>query len=249
MEDKKTIAERLREIENMDGCDVMRVVRASGWEKPPCVSSGDTCTECSTKILLRLADAIETELNTSKSRELPEDIEWPRFEDGELVKFGDEFLNTKGNTATVTRIALSEKHFTINKGQGRICKTYGNRIKRPEPEVLDADGVPVKVGDTVWFPREKEPLFVNRIHPSGQLDLTYELGGWGGFGFVLPSEVTHRKPDTQEAIDDDATVPAAVYCVRHGLVESDTDVDDATLLELHILDLLARQRKLLGGEQ
>ena len=58
-----------------------------------------------------------------------------------------------------------------------------------------------------------------------------------------------KESDTQEAIEDDATVPAATYCVRHGLVESDTDVDDATLLELHILDLLRRQRKLLGGER
>lgn len=31
----------------------------------------------------------------------------------------------------------------------RLYGSYGERVKRPAPKALDADGVPIKVGDTV----------------------------------------------------------------------------------------------------
>ena len=41
-------------------------------------------------------------LNPSKSRELPEGIQWPRFTDGEPVKFGDEVDGIEGKCSTRT---------------------------------------------------------------------------------------------------------------------------------------------------
>lgn len=239
---------------------------------------------------------------------LPEGVVWPRFEDGEPVGFGDLYVNADGNRSEVQYIGFKPNGFKVNKGQKRNeWKAYGEPVKRPEPEVLDADGVPIKVGDTLYNDRgtafrvdrlkslgntikltcikecaefsldpstltHQAPVLdadgvpikvgdtvwygddcrcvVERIYRQNGdtlLDLYVCEAIWN-WNNVKPAEVTHRKPDTQEAIDADATVPAAVYCVRHGLVESDSDVDDATLLERHILDLLARQRKLLGGE-
>lgn len=66
---------------------------------------------------------------------------------------------------------------------------------------------------------------------------------------ALEREYTPKECDSFEKIEADATIPAATYCVRNGLVYSDTDVDGATLCEMHIRDLLRRQRELLGGEQ
>ena len=57
----KTIAEGLREIENMRGCDSVRIARALGWEEPSCRDSDAKCLECANEILRRLADAIEAE--------------------------------------------------------------------------------------------------------------------------------------------------------------------------------------------
>ena len=45
----------------------------------------ETCRGCMTRMMTAIADRIDAE------RALPEGVEWPRFEDGELVKIGDEF--------------------------------------------------------------------------------------------------------------------------------------------------------------
>lgn len=181
---------------------------------------------------------------------LPEDIVWPRFEDGEPVGFGDLYVNANGDRSEVQYIGFKPDGFKVNKGQKRnVWKAYGEPVKRPEPEVLDADGVPIKVGDTVWDSKGESHKVVE-INVVDDVEQLIWCGKrlHGMKVFHIANEVTHRKPDTQEAIDADATVSAAVYCVRHGLVESDAEADDATLLERHILDLLARQRKLMGGE-
>lgn len=53
--------------------------------------------------------------------------------------------------------------------------------------------------------------------------------------------------DTQEAIDDDLTLPPWKYCERHG-IEIEPGSDEATTIEAMCRHLLARQRKLIGGE-
>lgn len=172
----------------------------------------------------------------SMVRELPEGVIWPRFKDGQPVNFGDEFVNQDGVTEKVTGFFFYEDKVFVNPSDRY---SYGETVKRPEPEVLDADGVPIKVGDTVWYEIAKEPLFVDCIDPSGSLDLTYEKGGWGGYACVPPDKVTHRKRDTQEAIDTDA-----MLLVSESFFDQRRDE-----FEDRVFDLLRRQRKLLGGGQ
>lgn len=196
------------------------------------------------------AAQIRKAMNGAKPQ-LPDGIEWPRFEDGELVKFGDEFIAPEygeNEPQKLTRLALyTEEHFHNGaKGAfweanyfipgGAIGKDY--RLKRPEPEVLDADGVPIKVGDTVWYKGRGVcmVLCITRYDGEAFLDLSVNGANWN-VGGVKPSEVTHRKPDTQEDINTEAVRIA-------NLVETDcfTEVLDG------INALLERQRKLMGGE-
>ena len=106
-----------------------------------------TCRDCITKMMTAITDRIDAE------RELPADVEWPRFEDGELVKMGDE-VGFEGETMRVCEVALDADGWVLwceNDGlDGRLRGSYVERVKHPAPEVLDADGVPIKVGDTVW---------------------------------------------------------------------------------------------------
>ena len=54
---------------------------------------------------------------------------------------------------------------------GRLYGKYGERVKRPAPEVLDADGVPIKVGDTVYFvDGDARALTVECIDANGEVD-------------------------------------------------------------------------------
>ena len=55
-----------------------------------------TCRDCITKMMTAIADRIDAE------RALPEGVEWPRFEDGGLVRIGDE-VEFEGKTCGSAR--------------------------------------------------------------------------------------------------------------------------------------------------
>lgn len=129
---------------------------------------------------------------------LPEGVEWPRFEDDELVRFGDRyhgriFDSQQMHDDTVSSIHFKQSGFTINGNTNRHVYAYGEPVKRPEPEALDA-------------------------------------------------------ADTQESIDDDATIAPWEYCLKFG-IEVEQGSDESTTIELMVGHLLKRQRELLGGEQ
>ena len=65
----------------------------------------------------------------------------------------------------------------------------------------------------------------------------------GNITWCDPSMLTHTPPDTQQKIDDDATMPPAEYCAVRGIDLGD-DPDRATATEAMVLDLLRRQRRL-----
>lgn len=187
--------------------------------------------------------------NASKPTPLPEGVEWPRFEDGELVKFGDEWLNKCGLTEAVKGIDFGKEYFTIN----FVAYDYGTLLKRPEPEVLDADGVPIRVGDTVWY--EDKEWRVTDVYVCSDGEGGVNLDSLIKVEYDEPVEavanawnklITHRKPDTQEAINDDATMPYYTYCSKVLKIEEAQTTEE--MVTAMAQDLLARQRKLLGGE-
>lgn len=79
-------------------------------------------------------------------RQLPEGVEWPRFEDGELVKVGDE-VEYEGETMRVYLATFNADGWALwcsREGiDGRLSGSYVERVKRPEPadtqEKIDAD--------------------------------------------------------------------------------------------------------------
>lgn len=139
----------------------------------------------------------------------------PRFEDGEPVQFGDE-LPTPDKYATkeITRICYTPKGYYFNSSKSANGKrknkqngrfSYGELVKRPTPKVLDADGVEIKVGDTVWSLNDSTKWKVTETHPTEprislrQLDTEKEVvGGW-----FLSSEYSLREPDSLEKLRDD----------------------------------------------
>lgn len=155
-----------------------------------------SCRECMTKMMKAIADRIDVE------RALPADVEWPRFEDGGLVRIGDE-LEFEGKNMLVCDATFYADGWALwcdrEDMSGRLCGKYGERVKRPAPEILDADGVPIKVGDVVYFvDGDARPLTVERIDVSGEkpvVDLVYsdERGTWH---LVNPETLTHERPDS-----------------------------------------------------
>ena len=93
------------------------------------------------------------------ARLMPEGCEWPRYESGELVKFGD-VVSDGDETGrvyyvtfdTVNPVIIGFTDETPDQDPGtwlEVSVNDGERVKRPS-KVLDADGVEIRVGDTVW---------------------------------------------------------------------------------------------------
>lgn len=170
----------------------------------------ETCRDCMTKMMTAIADRIDAE------RALPEGMEWPRFEDGGLVRIGDE-LEFEGKTMLVCDATLYADGWALwcDRGDtsGRLHGSYGERVKRPAPEVLDADGVPIKVGDTVYFvDGDARPLAVERIDANGgepAVDLVYagQIFRWHS---ANPETLTHERPDSWRLWGEDLDMAVKV---------------------------------------
>lgn len=174
-----------------------------------------TCRDCITKMMTAIADRIDAD-RIDAERALPADVEWPRFEDGGLVGIGDE-LEFEGKTMLVCDATFYADGWALwcdrEDASGRLYGKYGERVKRPAPKVLDADGVPIKVGDTVYFvDGDARPLTVERIDANGgepAVDLVYagQILRWHS---VNPEKLTHERPDSWRLWGEDLDMAVKV---------------------------------------
>ena len=119
-----------------------------------------------------------------------------------------------------------------------------------ERPVLDADGVPIKVGDTVYFTdgREQECNTVVRAKYDYKDEPYVQLGRLNEVGYptytncscIDPSQLTHERPiaDTWERIEEDAGCTATKYNERRGTI--------FTTKQQVARDLVRRAKKLAG---
>ena len=173
------------------------------------VCKEETCQVCMTKMMTAIADRIDAE------RALPEGMEWPRFEDGEPVRIGDE-LEFEGKTMLVCDATFYADGWALwcdrEDMSGRLYGKYGERVKRPAPKVLDADGVPIKVGDVVYFVGGAGVRYAVK-------DIGFEPGGAfvdiideqvRGSLMVSPEKLTHERPDSWRLWGDDLDMAVKV---------------------------------------
>lgn len=130
----------------------------------------------------------------------------PLFDDGEPAQFGDTFVRDFGRDAKIDSLSYTKGNSDYVNINGYERHDFGHRLKRPKPQVLDADGVPIEVGDTVWVDEPEHvdcPWEVVFIYKDGDVTVHQCFGGEREI-VVSPSQITHREPDTQERIDADA---------------------------------------------
>lgn len=125
---------------------------------------------------------------------------WPKYEDGSYVQLGDSYIDTDGDENEVMAIEFNDRCTDLVGLEGFHTgfDTLGERVKRPEPKVLDADGVEIKVDDTVWLKDGTELLVeeVNRYGArcfDGEKRMTLD-----------PKSLTHTQPDSWECLERDA---------------------------------------------
>ena len=186
----------------------------------------------------------------------------PRFEDGELVDVGNE-IDANGTRVKIKTYVVDDDGLTTFL-DGKSTLGYdlepGKPAKRWKPEVLDADGMPIKVGDHVWWKDGREFVItaVNRgVNTEAIEPVPGRCSSHVNFD---PREFTHKQPDSLERIEEDAREELWHYwgCVGARCAECPALIDGKTPRDHYhtdscgdakFLDLLRRQRALLERGQ
>lgn len=133
----------------------------------------------------------------------------PRFEDGEPVQMGDEIAIGGGSIDVNEAVMLLDgSGYRLLHSTDVSASAIEDRVKRPAPEVLGADGKPIKVGDAMWSLSGAGPLTVTSLHtddptPDGGDSPWADLDDDGLYSWIYAGSLTHTQPDTQERIDAD----------------------------------------------
>ena len=178
----------------------------------------------------------------------------PRFEDGEPVHIGDKAEHPyTGETCTIDCINTFNGSYCLGFVDERSASLLDReRVKRPAPEVLGADGLPILAGETVYRLSDGERLEVLLSH--GSTPETREYVDCCG-ELELPSNLTHTPPDTQERIDEDARKDQFEdwQCREHDCDECPAEIEGMSPKKRYgcndccsamTIDLLRRQREL-----
>lgn len=134
-------------------------------------------------------------------------------------------------------------------------------LKRHVHEVLDADGVPIKVGDHVWWKDGRE-FVITAVNRGVNTEAVEPAPGMCSSHVDFdPKEFTHKQPDTLERIEEDARKALYDYwgCGDAECSCCPAIVDGKKPYERYVtadgcfiaqrLDLLRRQREVLERGQ
>ena len=142
----------------------------------------------------------------------------PLDADGEPIHIGD-VLYSSGNECRVASIAVKadEACVGVHTDEGVFLPSVNPKYllrKNPEPlesEVLDADGVPIEVGDTVYCDDDPEQLIVDSFDDPGCVYLTLAKSPNGILYTIEPSRLSHERPDSWEKLEEDAKKTTCDY--------------------------------------
>ena len=131
---------------------------------------------------------------------------WPRFEDGKPVMVGDRFIDHKVNERTVRSVIVNNDGVELRTFDGTFdWHETGERVKRPAPKVLDADGMEIKVGDSMYVANNGDgPYIVCDIDENiDRIELFWHENRNEKL-FIAANRLTHTRPDSWERLEEDA---------------------------------------------
>lgn len=200
----------------------------------------------------RMAEAASTGKRALTQRERQILDMWPKYEDGEYVWFGDAYIDADGDATEVRGIEF-EEGCTDLVGIESFHTAFwaGERVKRPAPKVLDADGVEIGMGDVVWIKADGSEAAVKGFADfDGSLFVLLDCPTRPNVLGSIPDGLTHTRPDSWERLEEDVNAIATGdgmhhrlngYCNAHGLSGDD-------VIALTVCDLVRRAKALAGAE-
>lgn len=235
----KTLVDEIRDmVRDASSRDIYPVVTDAAKEL-----LGRRCwsEEAEAELFTIIADRIELEY-----------MPLPMLE-GEPLKVGDKVDGYSKTGAEVVAI-MNEKmvvvRSTVKGGHGYPDEAYPlilwcvDDLKRHVHDVLDADGVPIKVGDHVWWKDGREYVITAVNRGVNTEAVEHAPGMCSSHVNFDPKEFTNKQPDTLERIEEDALMKAGDYCMEY-----DVDCLIGECEKAMRLDLLRRQRDVLERGQ
>lgn len=147
--------------------------------------------------------------------------------------FGDEVDGLRGG---IDNIDLYERTTNLYDVDVNLIMSFGERLKRPAPKVLDADGVEIEVGDTVYGIGRTEHQFevIDPHHIDPEVGEAFSVRCYDSDEHeechCKPKLLTHTRPDSWERLEEDAA-----------------DLDDMPC-DFNAKDLVRRAKALAGAE-
>lgn len=136
---------------------------------------------------------------------------WPKFEDGAYVMYEDEFeFDGEVNTAHGFIFGIGGRVSICSDKGSHVKLPNGKRVKRPAPKVLDADGVEIKVGDTVYGVGRSQHSFdvIDPHHIDPDVGEAFSVRCYDRDEHeechCKPKLLTHTRPDSWERLERDA---------------------------------------------
>lgn len=160
----------------------------------------------SRKVCEAMAEAASTGKRVLIERERRILDMWPRFEDGKPVMVGDRFIDHKSNERTVRSVIVNNDGVELRTFDGTFdWHETGERVKRHAPKVLDADGVEIKVGDSMYVANGGDgPYIVCDIDENiDRIELFWHENRNEKL-FIAANRLTHTRPDSWEQLEEDA---------------------------------------------
>ena len=173
-----------RASESCDGCQFASVARGTD----DC--SRFSCDECQDRFSAWLNDAADTIERCA----LPEGVEWPMFEDGEPVRLGDmALIDGDADMVEAVQIWIHGKPVIYGDNGSRQLEK-GERVKRPAPKALDADGVEIHVGDVLYRKSDGRMVEVAEVYEKTFIDADGYVRPGNGFTRRAPVLAADGKP-------------------------------------------------------
>ena len=134
---------------------------------------------------------------TIDRRLMPEGMEWPRYESGEPVRIGGEFMGKDGKTYTAKQIQFIGKCFSLYDFCDRKPQFngfYGERVKHKQ--FIAADGEKIEIGQSLYGIESGIEYIVDGFVTDGSHG-KHTIKSYMAYGqevvYIDPQMATHRK--------------------------------------------------------
>ena len=178
--------------------------------------------------------------------QMPDGAEWPRYEDGEIVRLGDSAIDDdipewqEIDSINFTRDGEGGYSIQLENSRGVVLEYPANQpIKRLTAAVLDSNDAPIAKGDTVWHEDGTELKVIGFGHKEdGETLVKVErISGPTNWSECRNLSLTHKCPDPWKSLEDRANEIDFAMAAEYG---------DDFFDEITARDLVREAKKLAG---